>query len=597
MPVEEGLGGPITDEMRASGATPPAAATSNVDGSSSGGSSNEPASSADTPKEDEAASKDDEQVTVEELIGVPPGGQLVQTGDGRVYWTKMVPGTSPPAYVSYYISDPDDLDTILGGRDFAPVRFETEADLRSAGYFDAGSYEEIEGSSNDPAQDPFDTFVVDLTEQMEYSPMFGDPEIMALIAEATLEGRDVSDAELRATDYWLSRTDEQRAWDELVAAGLGKNNELPAEARQQVDTNTKLVRQMLTQAGMENPPDSLVKYLAMNFTDGTWNQSQLEMQIEAETDPYSPNASPFAGKVLGSEHIVVRDQDGNMFVRTRDQGDKRLTGPGQEARYGGSAVDVNTEIPAGRHVVGADGNHYFENEAGELFIASGDGQVAGLQRLYGDAERLEGQQVPSGYYLRPTDGEGEPVPEVPVAGSVVDLFGGPGGIEQYGAINETGTASEVLVDAHEGSDMNSALGEVERVRTLVRNWLGPVHGDWDQGLIEEWAGKLRQNSGQEEVLVSMLRNQRQGLFPDYDEDLRYVDIAAPWEQMFSQYWGRGPRKEDEFFNRIINLNDGEEARKLLMREGFKRGNQTVLGQIRQSEMAAFGGANDMRSVL
>jgi hypothetical protein len=388
--------------------------------------------------------------------------------------------------------------------------------------------------------------------------MYDDDEVLDLIAGAVLEGRDITDTELAGTAYWQARTEGERAWDELWLSD-------PATARQRLDSNRDLVRTLLAQAGYDAAPESFVNWLADNWTHGTWSEQQLRTQIVQETDPYAPGASPFAGREIPDGQLVTNGT--NFWYRTTD-GDFLVTGEGQLARLGGAdaAQDIQTAGPEGQYVT--QGNRHFLVLAdGSVLEATGPGQVAGLQRLYGDP--VERPRV---------DAAGNVDSLIDrVSGTVVDRFGA-GGIEQIGPVNEQGAIAH-MVEGGPDPEAVRGLGETERVEQLLLEWLGPMfaNGYTDQWIAEE-AGKLRiGGQGAEDVLVEKLRNARSSALPNYDPNLSYEDIAGVWRSYWRQNAGvDADEASDARFMRLLQLNDAAQAEVLLIGWGLQDGWQPTV---------------------
>lgn len=129
------------------------------------------------------------------------------------------------------------------------------------------------------------------------------------------------------------------------------------------------------------------------------------------------------------------------------------------------------------------------------------------------------------------------------------------------------------------------------VRDQVRAWLGPVGAKgWNDQMIQDWAGRIRNDPDAALALDEELRRQRMALFPTYsDPSLRYEDIAAPWRAVWNSEWGRMPDESDPMFMRIVNTNDLAENTKLLRSEGLNRNVGQVVNNFASSLGAAFGG--------
>jgi hypothetical protein len=129
----------------------------------------------------------------------------------------------------------------------------------------------------------------------------------------------------------------------------------------------------------------------------------------------------------------------------------------------------------------------------------------------------------------------------------------------------------------------------DTVRTLVKTWLGPTFGEWDDALIQDWAGKLRNDPDAKINLVEQLKDQRQAMFQGYDRESSYDAIATPWRNFVTQMWGETIDEKDPLFTEIINLNNAGDAGRLLTERGLERGNDTVVNNVQTALNRSFGG--------
>ena len=128
------------------------------------------------------------------------------------------------------------------------------------------------------------------------------------------------------------------------------------------------------------------------------------------------------------------------------------------------------------------------------------------------------------------------------------------------------------------------------VGNLVKRWLGTNFGNWGEEQISYWAGRLRNEDDAQEALMTVLKDQKQALFADYDREADYETIASPWRTMMRNSWGEVPNDSDQSLQTIINMNDAAEAGKYLTTEGLKRGNEYVVNAVQSDLNNAFGGA-------
>lgn len=348
--------------------------------------------------------------------------------NGQHYLVHYVPGTDIPLRYTISLGELEDL---FGAEPFT-AQSVTQQSMNAAGAIAAGDSTELANLTDNP----FDEWANTVTNQAAVRPWLRDAEVLALIAEAMLEDRDVSLAEFQQTGWWASKNDKQRQWLYLFESD-------PMSAQQMIEDTKSLVANQLQNMGVNNASQAMIDYVTNKWVTGDWSDTYATLQMQGISDP-------------------------------------------------ASGITIDT----------------------------------GLQQA---------------------------------------MTGGPGGLD-------TTQAKE------------------DEVRDLVRKWLGPTFGAWDQNQIAEWAGKLRNDPDAALALENHLRSQRMALFPEYtNESLTYEDIAAPWKSFFQQSWGQVADETDPMFMQIMRTNDAAENGRLLRAEGVKRG----IGQVTQSAasemLGSFGG--------
>lgn len=507
------------------------------------------------------------------FAGVPPGGKLWRV-DGKVFWGREIkdPDTGEVVgFAGWHITTTADLDTLLagGGLEFA---FDgTLGQAEAQGFVNGGVLSEVQGS---PEEDPLENFYEDWAEQLSLSPMYDDPAILELAIIAAVEGREITANELSQTDWWRGSTDAQRAWGELVSSN-------PAQAALIQDNNREDIRARFWSMGYTDVPDSLVDYVADQWTSGVVSQADAYRQVQRETDPYAPGASPYAGLDLDElGWSVVRDRNGELYFSTED-GYFLIDGPGGRARYEDMATDM-LQAPEGRFV-SLGGQEYFVTADDQWYLATGPGQAAGLRALYGEPEVID-------HYER-----GSPA----LAGTVVELFGGAGGIERYtaGDVASAGSAADLAKGA-ERLD-TTALGEEERVREMLRQYVGPYHAaNYTDAWVAQWAGRLRNGGpGEIDLLVQDLQRDFQALFPGYDgNNLSYESVAGSARGLWERWSGN--EVDEENANWLSFLGQGPDAvnrEGWLRTQGLREGWAPVEGEATRALQVL--GSNVVRSVV
>lgn len=220
---------------------------------------------------------------------------------GKSYLVYFVPGLEPPVPLLYEATDKE-LQAAFGpGKSIKYDRTLSNADLRKAGAMEWGVRSELTNET----EDPFESWVTAVNDQAEVRPWLRDNEVLALMAEAMLEGRAVSDAEFQQTEWWQSRNEAQRRWMLLVESD-------PATANQMRREQNILVQDMLRAAGMAQPPADLIRAMSNLYLTGDWGEAYLKRQITAITDPQSGYKVDSALADFVGDVGTTRDQESEV---------------------------------------------------------------------------------------------------------------------------------------------------------------------------------------------------------------------------------------------------------------------------------------------
>jgi hypothetical protein len=107
-----------------------------------------------------------------------------------------------------------------------------------------------------------------------------------LLAEATLEGRTVTDAEWQSTNWWRTHTQAEKDWLLLAQSSTSDfAGSLPADAQNKIDNDRLGIRNLMEQSGIANPSDELINWVSEKFTTGTWSEAYTADQITVLSDP------------------------------------------------------------------------------------------------------------------------------------------------------------------------------------------------------------------------------------------------------------------------------------------------------------------------
>jgi hypothetical protein len=188
--------------------------------------------------------------------GIPDGGEIVKAGS-NYYVLYPIPGTNLSLS---YVANEDDIKGLYP-LDFSQQTFRqvSESDISLTVPF--GNIAEL----YDPrflaqGQTPWEGFVDYLDKEADLRPWLEDEEMVFLLAESVLEGRTVTEAEWKTTNWWRTSTQDERDW--LLLSQGKAADELPADALSKLEDDKIIVRNSMIQAGVSNPPDNLINWVS-----------------------------------------------------------------------------------------------------------------------------------------------------------------------------------------------------------------------------------------------------------------------------------------------------------------------------------------------
>lgn len=80
------------------------------------------------------------------------------------------------------------------------------------------------------------------------------------------------------------------------------------------------------------------------------------------------------------------------------------------------------------------------------------------------------------------------------------------------------------------------------------------------------------------------------LFPNYtNENLTYQDIAGPWRSYVQGIWGAPVDETESWFQRVVGLNDVNQAGVIARQEGVRQEVQGVVDDVFGGLLQATGG--------
>lgn len=229
------------------------------------------------------------QTDPKQLAGKP---QIWKVG-GRYFVAYNIPRTQTPLV---WEATEAEIKERYGGIDspMPPIdRQMSEQDFATLSPWLGGRISEIRLTTDDP----WSQFYADYRESAELRPWLNDPDMMATIATAYLEGRTPTADELSQTKWWKRHTAAEREWLE-TSVTLG-----PEEIRRQASDRTRQIQTMLREAGANNVPKHVAAWMAGQHLSGRWGDEYLTEQIRKLADPYAPG-----------------ELNGGIIQRLRDKG-------------------------------------------------------------------------------------------------------------------------------------------------------------------------------------------------------------------------------------------------------------------------------------
>ena len=209
-----------------------------------------------------------------DVHGIPTNGEL---------WN--IEGTQSVAYqtedggpwIYYTIPDRETLNTLFpNGAPRARMMGPGERDRLGA--ISPGSVYLLTDTLSDNWEEGFNATI---EREATIKPWLRDPEVEAALLAATLEGRTPTRADLEATEYFRSRSDAE------VTHAAFMETASEREIEQYFSRFEDTVRNQLQDAGMRDPDDTLVNFIARKWGSAQWNDPYAARQIVALANPFS----------------------------------------------------------------------------------------------------------------------------------------------------------------------------------------------------------------------------------------------------------------------------------------------------------------------
>ena len=216
---------------------------------------------------------------------IPPGAEYWNV-DGEYYIVYYIPGTNTPIY---YDSSLEDLKNIFGPVEFPgieqTIKSPTAEEWNSAIRF-GDSLELADLTVYNPEVSPWSSFIDTIATESKIRPWLQDAEMIERLAEATLEGRTVTDAEWQSTNWWRTHTQAERDWLLLAQSNATDfTSVLTADAERKIQDDKAAIKNLMEQSGISNPSDELVSWVGQKLTTGLWSDSYVAEQVKVLSDP------------------------------------------------------------------------------------------------------------------------------------------------------------------------------------------------------------------------------------------------------------------------------------------------------------------------
>jgi len=208
-------------------------------------------------------------------VGLPGRPEIWQDSDsGKAYVVYFVPGVEPELPMMWEVAKEDDIASFFGDDAIAYDRVGTGADFAAAGALPFGGADEIVLRG----ENPYAGWESQFEREAEVLPFLNDPEVAAIMASAWMEGRQPTEAELASAEWFKWKTGAEQQWHILQATQ-------PETATQLLESNKLAVRREMETAGVLDPPQNAIDYMANQWTGGLWTDEMKSNQIALMADP------------------------------------------------------------------------------------------------------------------------------------------------------------------------------------------------------------------------------------------------------------------------------------------------------------------------
>lgn len=229
-----------------------------------------------------------------------PGKPQVWKVGNKTYAVYYIPGTSTPMVWEATNAEMAEAFGGIGSPGPSVDKTMSEAEFQALSPWLAGRISELRNT----AEDPWTQFFSDFNESADLRPWLRDPDMLATIATAYLEGRTPTADELSQTDWWQDHTAAERQWLE-ESVTLGRE-----EIQSRRDDTRRAITDRLLEMGATRIGQAAISLLTNKVLTGEWSESYAAEQIAKIADPYSKGTlDPALASVLSDEMTQTRGEE------------------------------------------------------------------------------------------------------------------------------------------------------------------------------------------------------------------------------------------------------------------------------------------------
>lgn len=252
----------------------------------------------------------------QDLHQVPPGAEVWEV-EGRHFLVWYVPFTDPPVPLAWFVSSSEERKALGIDTNKIDRKFKSWKQFYATGVLRHGDTRELVNTR----VHPWELLKQHYEQEVAIKPYLADPEILALWAAAMMEGREITEGELKTTNWWRTHSQAEREWLLLNASD-------PATAERLISDNRLRVADLLRSSGVANASEALINLIADNWTQGKWTEVYALQQIRLLADPYAEGEldPELRGMTKGLDRTREREDEVRQMIQ-------RWLGPAYAANW------------------------------------------------------------------------------------------------------------------------------------------------------------------------------------------------------------------------------------------------------------------------